>query len=93
MMYKLFSYKTCHPRMLSHGMKEGGWVFLANCHLACEWLGSLRGLDNPKIHPRFRLWLSSMPDDKFPLNVLQRSIKMTTEPPQVSKNRVRRCYV
>nr|XP_049696661.1 dynein axonemal heavy chain 2 [Helicoverpa armigera] len=79
-------------RMLSHGMKEGGWVFLANCHLACEWLGSLRGLDNPKIHPRFRLWLSSMPDDKFPLNMLQRSIKMTTEPPQGLKGNLVRLF-
>ncbi|CAH0581624.1 unnamed protein product [Chrysodeixis includens] len=79
-------------KMLSHGMKEGGWVFLANCHLACEWLGSLRGLDNPKIHPRFRLWLSSMPDDKFPLGMLQRSIKMTTEPPQGLKGNLVRLF-
>ncbi|CAH0702189.1 unnamed protein product [Spodoptera exigua] len=79
-------------KMLSHGMKEGGWVFLANCHLACEWLGSLRGLDNPKIHPRFRLWLSSMPDNKFPLNILQRSIKMTTEPPQGLKGNLVRLF-
>ncbi|KAM3963696.1 LOW QUALITY PROTEIN: dynein heavy chain 2, axonemal kl-2 [Aphomia sociella] len=79
-------------RMLANGMKEGGWVFLANCHLACEWLGSLRGLDNPKIHPRFRLWLSSMPDDKFPLSVLQRSIKMTTEPPQGLKGNLVRIF-
>ncbi|RVE50586.1 hypothetical protein evm_004813 [Chilo suppressalis] len=79
-------------RLLSQGMKEGGWVFLANCHLACAWLGSLRGLDNPRIHPRFRLWLSSMPDDKFPLNVLQRSIKMTTEPPQGLKGNMVRLF-
>ncbi|XP_045494772.1 dynein axonemal heavy chain 2 [Colias croceus] len=79
-------------KMLSHGMKEGGWVFLANCHLACAWLGSLRGLDNPRIHPRFRLWLSSMPDDKFPLAVLQRSIKMTTEPPQGLKGNLVRIF-
>ncbi|XP_038214645.1 dynein heavy chain 2, axonemal [Zerene cesonia] len=79
-------------KMLSHGMKEGGWVFLANCHLACAWLGSIRGLDNPRIHPRFRLWLSSMPDDKFPLGVLQRSIKMTTEPPQGLKGNLVRIF-
>ncbi|XP_068632350.1 dynein axonemal heavy chain 2 [Battus philenor] len=79
-------------RMLLQGMEEGGWVFLANCHLACEWLGGLRGLDNPNIHHRFRLWLSSMPDDKFPLNVLQRSIKMTTEPPQGLKGNMVRIF-
>ncbi|KAL4710660.1 hypothetical protein ACJJTC_003296 [Scirpophaga incertulas] len=79
-------------RLLQHAMKEGGWVFLANCHLACAWLGALRGLDNPRIHPRFRLWLSSMPDDKFPLNILQRSIKMTTEPPQGLKGNLVRIF-
>ncbi|XP_045516056.1 dynein axonemal heavy chain 2 [Pieris brassicae] len=79
-------------RMLISGMRDGGWVYLANCHLACEWLGSIRGLDNPKIHPRFRLWLSSMPDDKFPLSVLQRSIKMTTEPPQGLKGNLVRIF-
>ncbi|XP_052739543.1 dynein axonemal heavy chain 2 [Bicyclus anynana] len=79
-------------KMLAHGMREGGWVFLANCHLACTWLGAIRGLDNPRIHPRFRLWLSSMPDDKFPLGVLQRSIKMTTEPPQGLKGNMVRLF-
>ncbi|KPJ06858.1 Dynein heavy chain 2, axonemal [Papilio machaon] len=79
-------------RMLVQGMEEGGWVFLANCHLACEWLGSLRGLDNPTIHHRFRLWLSSMPDPKFPLGMLQRSIKMTTEPPQGLKGNLVRIF-
>ncbi|CAK1600591.1 unnamed protein product [Parnassius mnemosyne] len=80
-------------RMLSQAMKEGGWVFLANCHLACAWLGALRGLDSPRIHHRFRLWLSSMPDDKFPLSILQRSIKMTTEPPQGLKGNLVRLFV
>ncbi|CAH2077132.1 unnamed protein product, partial [Iphiclides podalirius] len=79
-------------KMLTQAMAEGGWVFLANCHLACEWLGALRGLDSPSIHHRFRLWLSSMPDDKFPLSMLQRSIKMTTEPPQGLKGNLVRLF-
>jgi dynein heavy chain, axonemal len=33
-------------------------------------------------HPNFRLWISSSPDPNFPITVLQRGIKMTTEPPR-----------
>ncbi|XP_037870398.1 dynein axonemal heavy chain 2 isoform X3 [Bombyx mori] len=78
-------------RLLSRGMREGGWVYLANCHLACAWLAGLR-LDASRVHARFRLWLSSLPDARFPLAVLQRSIKMTTEPPQGLKGNLVRIY-
>jgi len=30
-----------------------------------------------KIHPEFRLWLSSMSKEKFPFYLLQESVKMT----------------
>lgn len=32
-------------------------------------------------HEDFRLWLSSGPHPKFPISILRRGLKMTTEPP------------
>ena len=65
-------------------MQSGGWVLLQNCHLAKSWMGELEklvdsfsvseaagegGLRGP--HPDFRLFLTSMPADYFPVPVLQ----------------------
>jgi dynein heavy chain len=36
---------------------------------------------NDQPHDNFRLWLSSGPHPQFPIAILQRGIKMTTEPP------------
>jgi dynein heavy chain len=73
-------------RMLEEGTKAGFWVFLANCHLSTSWLTTLEKLVeefvlNRKPEITFRLWLSSDPTPKFPITLLQRCVKMTTEPP------------
>lgn len=74
-------------KLIQDGMVAGHWVFLANCHLMTSWLPALdkivEGLEARKPHPDFRLWLSSSPSPLFPIAILQRGIKMTTEPPKV----------
>ena len=74
-------------KLIQDGMVGGHWVFLANCHLMTSWLPALdkivEGLEARKPHPDFRLWLSSSPSPLFPIAILQRGIKMTTEPPKV----------
>ena len=73
-------------KMIEDGVAEGKWVFLANCHLMLSWMPALEKIIENIIegspHPRFRLWLSSSPHPNFPITILQRGIKMTTEPPR-----------
>lgn len=43
-------------------------------------------------HPDFRLWLTSMSTDAFPISILQDSIKLTSEPPKGLKPTLMRIY-
>jgi len=47
----------------------------------------LEGLSKP--NKDFRLWLTTMPTDEFPLGILQRSMKIVTEPPEGIKANIR----
>jgi dynein heavy chain len=49
-----------------------------NCHLLPKWLKTLEKILEKihKPHPDFRLWLTTEPTDRFPLGVLQRSLKV-----------------
>ncbi|XP_030042289.1 dynein axonemal heavy chain 2 [Microcaecilia unicolor] len=83
-------------RMIKEGIKDGNWVFLANCHLSLSWMPQLdklvEQLQVEQPHPEFRLWLSSSPHPDFPISILQASIKMTTEPPKGLKANMTRLY-
>uniref|UniRef100_A0A669QJL6 Dynein axonemal heavy chain 1 n=1 Tax=Phasianus colchicus TaxID=9054 RepID=A0A669QJL6_PHACC len=69
--------------MMHSAMEQGNWVFFQNCHLAPSWMPSLErlieGIDPNK---DFRLWLTSLPSNRFPVSILQNSSKMTIEPPR-----------
>lgn len=73
-------------RLIDEGLQEGHWVLLANCHLMMSWLGELdkmiEAFPTRSPHASFRLWLSSSPHPYFPIGILQRGVKMTTEPPK-----------
>lgn len=45
-----------------------------------------------KIHPEFRVWMSCEPREGFPLGLLQRSVKVTNEPPKGVKQGLLRTY-
>jgi len=80
--------------LLEIGYKKGHWILLQNCHLLASWLKKLESILNlmKDPHPEFRLWLTTDPTDKFPLGILQRSLKVVTEPPDGLKLNMRATY-
>ena len=81
-------------QLLEVGYKRGHWVLLQNCHLLASWLKTLEKILNEMKEPHkdFRLWLTTEPTDKFPLGILQRSLKIVTEPPDGLKLNMRATY-
>ncbi|XP_017121821.1 dynein heavy chain 6, axonemal [Drosophila elegans] len=80
--------------LIEKSLRLGHWVFLQNCHLATSFMQTLESivrnltLGITKAHPDFRLYLSSMPIQTFPISVLQNSVKITNEPPKGIKANV-----
>ena len=76
------------------GSARGLWIMLQNCHLLPSWLKTLEKLLEKieKPHKDFRLWLTTEPTDRFPLGILQRSLKVVTEPPNGLKLNMRSSY-
>ena len=85
---------------IKDGRINGKWVLLQNCHLAKSFMPKLEeaishweDLDNKDpVDSDFRLFLSSMPNDYFPVTVLQNSVKLTNEPPKGLKANMMRTY-
>jgi dynein heavy chain len=81
---------------LEIGHKEGHWVMLQNIHLMPRFLIELeKKLDMYSVegsHPNFRLYLSSDPSNEIPIGLLEKSIKLTNEPPQGLKQNMKRAF-
>ncbi|XP_063473624.1 dynein axonemal heavy chain 6 isoform X8 [Symphalangus syndactylus] len=85
-------------KMIKDAMKSGNWVFLQNCHLAVSWMLAMEEIIKTFTDPEsaikdtFRLFLSSMPSNTFPVTVLQNSVKVTNEPPKGLRANIRRAF-
>ncbi|XP_078482966.1 dynein axonemal heavy chain 8 [Ciona intestinalis] len=81
-------------RLVSTLMQIGGWVLLQNCHLGLDFMDELletvQTAEN--VNPAFRTWITAEEHPKFPITLLQSSIKFTNEPPQGVKAGLTRTF-
>eukprot|EP00998_Keelungia_sp_KM082_P011718 NODE_7_length_4287_cov_44.299519_g6_i0.p1 GENE.NODE_7_length_4287_cov_44.299519_g6_i0~~NODE_7_length_4287_cov_44.299519_g6_i0.p1 ORF type:complete len:1396 (-),score=498.52 NODE_7_length_4287_cov_44.299519_g6_i0:98-3715(-) len=81
---------TRASKMIQECKHNGSWILLQNCHLYADWMPNLqrtiedysREDNRNSINRQFRLWLTSMPTETFPVTVLQNGSKMIMEPPK-----------
>ncbi|KAL0118616.1 hypothetical protein PUN28_009352 [Cardiocondyla obscurior] len=82
--------------LLEKTRKEGGWIFLQNCHYAASWIPRLEriceNLNLPDTSLDFRLWLSSYSTPDFPIGILQNSVKIALDYPLRLKQSLLRTY-
>jgi dynein heavy chain len=83
-------------RNLEMAHRQGHWVALNNVHLMPRWLIELeKKLDEFALegsNKKFRLFLSSDASNAIPIGILNRSIKITSEPPAGLRANVKRAF-
>ncbi|XP_010134250.1 PREDICTED: dynein heavy chain 10, axonemal, partial [Buceros rhinoceros silvestris] len=81
-------------QLLESAVVRGEWLMLQNCHLLVRWLVNLeKALEKiTQPHPDFLLWLTTDPTTGFPIGILQKSLKVVTEPPNGLKLNMRATY-
>eukprot|EP00828_Plagiopyla_frontata_P040725 TRINITY_DN55_c0_g1_i5.p1 TRINITY_DN55_c0_g1~~TRINITY_DN55_c0_g1_i5.p1 ORF type:complete len:913 (-),score=135.15 TRINITY_DN55_c0_g1_i5:161-2899(-) len=83
---------------ITQGNKEGHWVMLQNIHLMPSWLPELEKIldqftqESGAGNAQFRLFLSAEPSPNVPIAILDRSIKLTNEPPTGLKANMKRAW-
>ena len=80
--------------LIQSGVQTGHWVLLQNCHLGLKFLEDMQMemSEMEDIHLSFRLWITAEPHPKFPISLLQSSIKFTFEAPQGMRAGLQRSY-
>jgi len=74
-------------KLLTMGTQQGSWVLLQNCHLGLKMMEELenylqgRRSEPDEVQDDFRLWITCEPHPRFPIGLLQISIKATNEAP------------
>ena len=81
-------------KMLNEGITNGNWLMLQNCHLSLHFCDEIMQtmVDSSNINPSFRLWITTEVNKKFPIGLLQMSLKYTNEPPEGIRASMKRTY-
>ncbi|XP_059138117.1 LOW QUALITY PROTEIN: dynein axonemal heavy chain 8 [Peromyscus eremicus] len=81
-------------KLIQMSMQQGGWVLLQNCHLGLEFMEELLEtlLTTESMEDSFRVWITTEPHDRFPITLLQTSLKFTNEPPQGVRAGLKRTF-
>lgn len=79
------------------GIQTGQWIVLQNCHLAPSFMPILERIfenfsDRANTQKDFRLWLTTNSTTLFPISILQKGIKIRSDPPSGIKNLMMRSY-
>lgn len=81
-------------KLLENAIRDGHWLMLQNCHLLISFMKKLEKfyekIDTP--HKDFRLWMTTDPIPTFPIGILQKSLKIVTEPPNGLKLNLRSTF-
>ena len=73
--------------LLDRAVRDGRWLVLQNCHLYADWMPQLARfveelvLNRAELRDSFRLFLTAMPSDVIPSTLIQRCVKLVSEPP------------
>ena len=81
-------------KMLNEGIANGNWLMLQNCHLSLNFCDEIMQtmMDAGNINQGFRLWITTEVNKKFPIGLLQMSLKFTNEPPEGIRASMKRTY-
>ncbi|KAG5499406.1 hypothetical protein JIQ42_04223 [Leishmania sp. Namibia] len=87
--------------LIEAGTKCGHWVLLQNCHLYADFMPQLSRMiedysdvaAKERLHRDYRLWLTSLPSEVFPIAILQDGVKLVQEPPKGLKSNLMQSYL
>jgi dynein heavy chain len=81
-------------KLLEDAIHNGHWLLLQNSHLLINFMKKvekyLEKIESP--HEDFRLWITTDRTPKFPIGMLQKSLKIVTEPPNGLKLNLRSTF-